>query len=282
MQRGPKTGFNKLAVKMAVWAVAILFVCSPCAWANGKPSSGGSGGGGSTSTSCSGKGGQTFNVTSNILGTTSDPFQLLSDGLGTYSTFKNSRTDSGTSEILGTSCNWVLDLSNSTSRSVRLSMLYPASSGELLPSGWPVDGSLVNVPARVITACEGNSANSNGSTYSLSVGNMNYGDAPLQCGLWIKFFSNGTVYGLLLNASKYQGATWATVACQGGVSGTGSQCNSWTITPGLDINGNPGENPYDAQSSAVGELIQPSCNGCSGGTPLGLYYVDFSAVITNP
>jgi hypothetical protein len=44
MQRGPKTGFNKLAVKMAVWAVAILFVCSPCAWAKGKPSGGGGGG----------------------------------------------------------------------------------------------------------------------------------------------------------------------------------------------------------------------------------------------
>jgi hypothetical protein len=281
MQRGPKQGFKKLAAKIAVWAAAILFVCSPCAWAGGKPTGGG--GGGSTSSGCSGKGGQSFDVTSTILGTTSDPFQLLSDGLGTsYSTYKNSKTDSATSEILSASCNWLLDLSHSTLRSVRLSMAYAVSSGEPLPSGWPTDGSFVNIPARIITGCESNSANTNGSTYGSSVGNMKYGDPALQCGLWIEFYSNGTVYGLAFNASKFQGATWAQVACQGGVSGLGSQCNSWTVTPGLDINGNPGENPYIAQRSAVGELLQPSCYGCSGGTPLGPYYVDFSVVIAKP
>ena len=38
----------------------------------------------------------------------------------------------------------------------------------------------------------------------------------------------------------------------------------------------------NGQNSGIGELVQPSCNGCTGGTPLGLYYVDFSAVITDP
>jgi hypothetical protein len=243
---------------------------------------GGGGGGGSTSTSCSGKGGQSFNVTSNILGTTSDPFQLLSDGKGTYSTYKNSRTDSGTSEIQGVSCEWVLDLSNSTSRSVQLSMLDPVSSGEPLPSGWPTDGSFVSIPARIITGCEANSANTNGSTYGLSVGNMNFGDAPLQCGLWIKFYSNGTVYGISMNAFNYDGATWAQVTCEGGVSANGSPCKSWAVTPGLDKYGNTPTNPSNGLTTAIGELMQPSCDGCSSGTPLGLYYVNFSAIITNP
>jgi hypothetical protein len=269
---------NWIASAMGV-IVAIVLLAPLPTFAKGKPG----GGGGSTSTGCSGKGGQSFNVTSIISGTTSDPFQLLSDGLGTYSTYKNSHTDSVSSEIQSASCDWVLDLGNSTTRSVRLSLLYPVSSGEPLPSGWQPDAdSFVSIPARIITACEANSANTNGSTYGLSVGNMNLGDAPLQCGVWIKFFSGGTVYGLSFNPAVHTGATWAQVACQGGATGSGSQCNSWTVTPGLDLNGNAVQGPPTDQNTAIGELVQPSCNGCSGGTPLGLYYVDFSATITNP
>jgi hypothetical protein len=241
------------------------------------------GGGGGTSTGCSGKGGQSFGVTSIISGTTSDPFQLLSDGKGTwYTTYKNSRTDSVTSEIQGTSCDWVLDLSNSASRTVQLSLINPYSTPDPVPSGWPNDGSFVPISARIITACEANIANTNGSVYGLSVGNMKYGDNPLQCGLWIKFYSNGFVYGLSFNAAKYAEATWAKVACQNGVAGPGSQCNSWTVTPGLYADGLPATLPGTNQNTAVGELIQPSCDGCSSGEVLGLYYVDFSAMITNP
>ena len=263
-----KRGSNKLVLVCA--AMAVLGAAMPVV-AKG-PSS--------TQTGCSNKSGLSFPVTSNILGADTgtlpaQPYQLLSDGMGAYTTYKNSRIDSVTSEIQGNTCDWVLDLRNSKSRTVQLSLGYPLSAGESLPPGWPGDGSLVSIPALVMTNCAKNPANGTNS-----VGNMTSVGQTIQCGLHVTFnASNGVQYILHMNAAAWPGATWGQVTC----TGMGSTfCNDWTISPGLNAGGMTETNPSTGQVSGIGELVLPSCTGCDGGTPLGLYYVDLSATITNP
>jgi hypothetical protein len=235
-------------------------------------------------TSCSGTGGSgvSFNVTTNLLGVDTNstgslpsPYQLLSDGLGVYTTYKNSKTDSVTSQIQQNSCDWQLDTTNSRSRTVQLSLI-PVSSGEQLPSGWTTDPSdpLVSIPALVMTYCGRNPAN------TVSVGNMTYVGQMLQCGLHVTFNSRTIQYSVRMNPLTYPGATWGQVVCQG--LGTDGFCNSWTITPGVDANGESWVDPYIGQPTAIAELVKPSCNGCAGGTAMGLYYVNFSITVTKP
>lgn len=261
-----KRGAVRLVLGFA--AVAVLGAATPVVAKTG------------TQTGCSGRNGSSLQVTSNILGTDSgtlpaQPFQLLSDGKGAYRTYQNSRNDSATSEIQGNTCDWVLNLSASKMRSVQLSLGFPLSTGESLPPGWPSDGSLVSIPALVMTNCGKNTAN--GTT---SVGNMTSVGQTLQCGLHVTFYaSNGVQYSLRMNAATWPGATWGQVTC----TGKGSTfCNAWTVSPGLNAGGMMETNPDTGQVSGIGELVLPPCNGCDGGTPLGLYYVNFSATITNP
>jgi hypothetical protein len=223
-------------------------------------------------TGCSGPGGKSFNVTSIIANTDSNslPFQLQSDGQGAYTSYKNSRTDSATSDVQANTCDWVLDLSNSKLRTVKLSLAYPASNGAALPAGWPTDGSPVSIPALVMTNCAKNSLNN-----GIGFGDMTYFGQTLQCGFHVTFYSQGIQYSLRMNPSVWAGATWAQVTCTGAAS---NQCNTWTVTPIPNIV----TNPSTGQNSGIGELVQPSCDGCDGGTPLGLYYVSFSATITKP
>jgi hypothetical protein len=259
---------------LALSSILAVGLASP---AMAKSHGGGGNGGGTSSTACSGQGGSgsSFNVTSDFLGTINDtpPFQLLSDGLGVYTTYKTSRTDSATSEIQQNSCDWLVDLTTSKSRTVQFSLDYPLSTGEQLPSGW--QGGLANIPALVMTNCSRNTVNA-----GTSVGNMSFAGQTLQCGLHVTFYSNKIQYSLRMNPSTWAGATWGQVTCQG--VGSDGMCSSWTVTPGLDADGQPETNSYTNQPSAIGELVQPSCNGCAGGTPLGLYYVDFSIAITKP
>jgi hypothetical protein len=233
------------------------------------------GGGGGSTTGCSSPGG-TFSVTSYIFNsTTSNPFQLQNDGNSKYTTYKSSRTDSATSAIQGNTCDWMLDLTNSKSRTVQLSLDFPVSSGESLPSGWPQSGGLVSLPALVMTNCGRNPVN--GST---SVGNMT-GGQTIQCGLHVTFYSGGTQYSLRMNAIEWPGATWGQVTCTNADSS--NLCNTWTVSPGQDANGQYAQqDPYTQQSTGIGALVLPPCNGCAGGTLLGYYYVDLSGMITKP
>ena len=263
---------GSIRLLLAFTSTAILAAALPA------PAKSGSG----SSSGCSGKGGSSFNVTSNILGTDTtgvlpaQPFQLLSDEKGTYTSYRNSRTDSATSEIQANTCDWVLDLSTSKSRTVQLSLGFPVSTtGEQLPFEWPTDGSLVSIPALVRTNCAANSTNG-----SNSVGNMTSVGEALQCGFHVVFYaSNGVQYMLRMNASEYPGATWGQVTCTGKGS---TYCTDWTVTPGLTAQGTTATNPYIQQTSGIGELVIPPCDGCDGGTPIGLYFVDFSATITDP
>jgi hypothetical protein len=230
---------------------------------------------GGTTTGCSSTGGsgKSFNVTSYINNSaTSTPFQLQNDGNSLYQTGQNSRKDSVTSQIQQNSCDWVLDLSNSQSRAVQLSLDFPVSSGEQLPSPWP--GGLVSLPALVMTNCARNTDNG-----SLSVGNMTYAGQIIQCGFHVTFYSGGTQYSLRMNPSTWPGATWGQVTC---TSAASNQCNTWSVAPGMDASESYVTDPYTQQVSGIGELVLPPCDGCGGGTPLGLYYVSFSAMITKP
>lgn len=175
-----------------------------------------------------------------------------------------------TSDVQANTCDWVLDLSNSKLRTVKLSLAYPASNGSALPAGWPTDGSLVSIPALVRTNCGANSLNG-----TQGFGNMTYSGQTLECGFHFSFYSQGIQYMLRMNASAYPGATWGQVTCTGAAS---NQCNAWTVTPIPNF----ATNPSTGQNSGIGELVLPPCDGCGGGTPLGLYFVSFSATITKP
>ena len=225
-----------------------------------------------SSTGCSGAGGKSFDVTSILSNTGSNslPFQLQGDEKGAYTNAKNSGTGSVTSDIQATTCDWVLDLSNSKSRTVLLSLAYPGSNVAALPAGWPTDGSPVSIPALVMTNCAKNSLND-----GIGFGDMTYAGQTLECGMHVTFYSNGTQYSVRMNPSVWAGATWAQVTCTGAAS---NQCNAWTVTPIPHA----ATNPSTGQNSALGELVLPTCNGCDGGTPLGLYYLGFWATVTKP
>lgn len=254
----------RMEFKKLVWVLTAAIVLGLSTAAQSKSSGG--------STGCSGNTGKSFNVTSIIADTDSsnNPFQLQSDGKGNYTTYTNSRKDSVSSDVNSGNCDWFLVLTSSQSRTVKLTLAYPASTGAQLPSGWPTDGSPANIAAQIITNCRGNTLNN-----GIGFGDMTFYGQTLQCGLHVSFYSNGIWYSLRMNPSTYTGATWAQVACTGAAS---NQCNAWAVTPIP----NATTNPYTGQASAIGELVEPPCYGCGGGTPLGLYYVSFSATITKP
>gem|GEM_PF-2343440 len=209
---------------------------------------------------------QAFSVTSIFADVDSNsvPLQLPSDGLGPYVTYANKK-DQVNSRIQG-SCNWMLDLSTSLSRTVKLSLRYAGSNGAQLPTGWPTDGSAVNVAARIESTCQDNPVNN-----GLSYGTMTYAGQTLQCPLAVSFYFNGTAYGIRMAPQNYAGATWAQATCTGATSG---HCNQWTVTPIPNAAVNP-----EGQPVGVGELIQPPYLTYATGTPLGLYYVSFSVTI---
>jgi hypothetical protein len=222
-----------------------------------------------TSSSCAGAGGKSYNVTSIIADTdgNANPFQIQSDGGGPYATYTSSKTDTASSIIQGVSCDWVLDLSGSQSRTVGLSLAYADPAGSTLPPGWPTDGSTVDVAARIISKCENNPGNNH-----VSYGTMTFAGQTLDCPLSLSFYFNGVWYGVRMDPSLFAGTSWARVTCTGATS---NRCNAWTVTPIPNTVVNSGT----GQSMAIAELIQPSCVGCTSGIPMGVFYVAFSATI---
>jgi hypothetical protein len=190
------------------------------------------------------------------------PFQFQSDGQGKYESYSNSKTDSLVSEIQANSCDWVLDLSNSQSRKVTLTLSQPASNGDAPP----FTGSQA-IAARIISKCSQN-ADNNG----LSYGSMTFNGQTFDCGFSAAFDYNGSSYALRMEPNNFAGTTWARVTCTGAVS---NQCNAWTVTGEPDVT-----NSSTGQVSAIGELVQVSTTrGKTVQTPLGLYYVAFSITI---
>lgn len=248
----------------SLWLVASMVILGLALPANaqGKTGSGGS-------TGCAGHSGQSFNVTSIIADTDSGnlPFQIQSDTKGSYVTVTNSKTDSVSSIIQAVSCDWVVDLTGSQTRTLRLSLGSVASSGAVLPPGWPTDGSPVNVAARIISKCEDNPLN------TWSYGNMTAAGQTAQCGFYASFAYAGGYYAIRIDSKNFPGTEWAQVTCTGATS---SQCNAWTVGPIPNMV----TNPFTGQPAAISELQHQSAKGEILGPSLGLYYVSFSATVT--
>jgi hypothetical protein len=227
-----------------------------------------SGSGGSTG--CAGHSGQSFNVTSIIadIDSSNRPFQVQSDGKGSYVTYANSKTDSASSVIQAVSCDWVLEVIYSQSRTMKVSLGYPASSGSQLPPGWPTDGSALNVPARIISKCELNSLNP-----GLSYGTMTYAGQTLQCGFYASFVYKGSNYAIRMDPKNFPGTDWAQVTCTGATS---NQCNAWSVGPIPNMV----TNPYNGQPASMSELQLQSGPGSILGTSMGFYYSAISMVVT--
>lgn len=241
----------------------MFLLCCSTAWAKGGSSHGGSGGG--TSTSCSGSRGSNLPVTSIVSDTDgTNPFQLQSDTGGLYTSYTLSKTDSVVSEIQAGSCDWILDLSNSLSRTVALTFT-PTNQASSTASP-PFTGTQTVSPY-IISKCGKNSAN-NGISY----GTMAYGQT-LQCGFSAAFGYQGSNYALRMEPDNFAGTNWVQVSC-GGADSAG--CNSWTVTPIPGLVTNPGT----GQSSSIGELMQATTvKGQTVFTNLGLYYVAFSVAV---
>lgn len=217
-------------------------------------------GGGKTSASCSGNSGLSFNVTSIVADRDANnlPFQLQSDTLGPYTSYMNNKNDQVVSEIQASSCDWLLDLSHSQSRTVALTFsTTDQASGSASP---PFTGTQ-QVSARIISICAQNSLNN-----GVSFGTMTYAGQTLQCGVDAAFAYNGNQYHLQMMPNHDAGTDWVQVTCTGAISNV---CNAWTVTPIPNMV----TNASTGQSSSVGELLQFTLKGTQ--TSLGLYYVAF-------
>jgi hypothetical protein len=208
------------------------------------------------------------NVTSIVSDTDSNglALQLQSDGLGPYVTETIKPNKNFVNSAIQGSCNYLLNMSSSQTRTVKLSLKYVGSTGATLPPGWPTDGSPVNVAARIESSC-----NLNANNGGISYGTMTYAGQTLQCPLSVSFYVNGTPYGTRMNPMDYAGTTWAQVACAGAAS---NLCNSWAVTPNPTIT-----NPSSGQVAGIGELIQTTSLGYETGTPMGLFYISFTITL---
>jgi hypothetical protein len=217
------------------------------------------------SSGCSGNNGTGFNVTSIASDNDANnvPFQVQSDSKGPYVTYTNSKTDSVVSEIQANSCDWILAFSNSASRTVALTLLYPASA----PSAPPFVGPQMVQPY-IISKCGKNSANN-----GLSYGVMTFAGQTLECAFSAAFNYNGNTYALRMNPNNYAGTNWVEVTCTGAAS---NLCNAWTVTPIP----NAVTNPSTGQTAAIGEVVQiTTAQGKTTETSLGLFYVALSVTI---
>jgi hypothetical protein len=250
------------SIKTAIGLSAILgLTLALPVWAKGK-----NGGGGGSSTGCT-----TTNVNSTLFDQDSQSppqlFQIQSDGHGAYQTFSAHRpNDSVTSEITS-NCYWVLDTTKSTTRGIKLTLAYPESTNPPAP---PFNGTQ-EVQGELITFCSSNPANN-----GVDFGNMKAVGDHATCPMHLLFYdSNGTLYTLAMNPyPAYDGyATMMQVICTGA---SGGLCSQWTVAPDPTTSV---VNPSTGQASAIGELLQPPCPGCAGGTDLGEYFVSFSFLI---
>ncbi len=239
----------RMILRSALWlslSMALGTLLPTMAQARPKPGGSGSGCG--------------YNVNSTLFNTDSNnlPYQIMSDGLGTYSTF-NVKHNSVSSTIIS-SCDWELDTTGSTTRGISLTFIPVDSSNKSAPFSGPE-----TVRARIVTHCTTNPNNNN-----LSLGTMTYVGQTLICPFNVGFYAGSNWYNIGLNPNNWPGTTQAQVTCQGVSGGT---CDAWTIVPDPT---NLFTDPSTGQSSGIGELIVPPCVGCSGGTGLGLYYFDDS------
>jgi hypothetical protein len=192
-------------------------------------------------------------------------FQFQSDSLGPYVTYNKSRTDQVSSVIQANSCDWVLAMSNSASRTVTLT--FSPTNQESSSASPPFTGPQ-KVTAYIISKCGKNPLNN-----GLSYGTMSYAGQTLECGFSTAFVYNGIQYALRMNPNDYAGTNWVQATCSGAIS---NLCNAWTVVPIPNMV----MNAVTGQSSSIGELVQiTTSKGKTVETSLGLYYVAFYVTI---
>lgn len=267
MQRERKSAFKSWKILAGVCGVAVFCALSgTTVMAKGKPSGGGNGGGGGSSCTAA-------SVSSTLndydLQVPAQAFQIQSDGQGAYTSFSSGHgktADKVTSEV---ACGgmWTLDTTHSTTRGIELTLAYPDASQPAPPFVGP---QLVH--AVMHTHCTDDRTNN-----GVDFGSMTSAGQTLTCPVNLAFYApDGTWYNLALNpfnVANVPGTTETQVTCTGAAGGA---CNQWTVKP------DPATavvNTQTNQPSAIGELFLPSCVGCAGGTPLGLYEVSFSFLV---
>lgn len=265
MQLGSKREFTKLAAKVGVWAVAILFLCSPCAWAK-KPTGGGSGGGshgggGSTGASDIPVTTEVYNLNESFVAV----YNVQSDQAYAVSGNYSNDSATGVSSILMANGNngitdgdWSLDLSNNTAgRSLNIT-LQPAQGQTVPPAG--LTFSTFPDPSRILADC---------TLMDRNMLTMAAGDS-FSCPLVIRLVTGATkstFYRLEMQFYQDPNTNYALVTCHGEAM-DGSGCNEWFIDP---------------DGAGVAQLTQLSTRGGKNGpVNQGDYFLKFHFHVTRP
>lgn len=265
MHQRRSSGFKSLPAKAGVWVVAILFLCSPCAWAK-KPTGGGGSGGGSH-----GGGGSTktsdIAVTSNVynFNVSYEAYNVQSDQANApFGSYSNDSTTNLTSVLMGNGNNgitdgdWRLDLaSNTAGRSLNIT-LQPAQGQTVPPAG--LTFSTFADMSHVQATC---------TLMDRDMLTMAAGDS-FTCPLTIRLVTGATkstFYRLEMQFYQDPNTNYALVTCNA-VASDGSGWNDWFIDP-------------DGQG--VAQLTQLSTRGGKNG-PVneGDYYLKFHFHVTRP
>jgi hypothetical protein len=188
--------------------------------------------------------------------TSSTNYRIQGDGLGSY--FNG--VSSVSSILQGSSGDWVLDTTGSTTRTVLIDLRAPVPN-----SGAQQIFAYENLPARIIVKCH------EAIPSSFPAMKLNQ---TLSCPTGIAFTYAGTQYGLIMSSGPNSDVDYAEtnnpqVTCTA-VSSTTNQCVAWTITP-IQQAGGTVEN--------IARLRKPLRGGYAN---LGDFYLTFQFNVTNP
>jgi hypothetical protein len=183
-------------------------------------------------------------------------YRIQGDGLGSY--FNG--VSSVSSILQGSSGDWVLDTTGSTTRTVLIDLRATVPN-----SGAQQIFAYENLPARIIVKCHEAIA---GSFPAMKLGQT------LSCPTGIGFTYAGTQYGLIMSSGPNSDVDYAEtnnpqVTCTA-VSSTTNQCVAWTIAP-IQQAGGTVEN--------IARLRKPLRGGYAN---LGNFYLTFQFNVTNP
>ena len=236
---------SKMKIGGLITSLAALSLCLPALMTGGN--------------GASGKPSSDMPVTSTlqVIGelTQSTNYRIEGDGWGSYFNGVNSVR----SILQGSTGDWILDTTSSTTRTVLLDLRAPVPN-----SGAQQIFAYENLPTRIIVKC------SKALTGSFPAMKLNQ---TLSCPTGVGFTYAGTQYGLMMtsgpNSENYAETNNPQVTCTT-VSSATSQCVAWTIAP-ITQAGGAVEN--------IARLRQPVKNTF---VFLGDFYVTFQFNVTNP
>jgi hypothetical protein len=184
-------------------------------------------------------------------------YQIQDDGLGSY--FNG--VASLSSILQGSSGDWILDTTSSSSRSILIDLRQPVpNSGASPPFAWEL------LPARIISKC------SEALTGSFPAMALNQ---TLSCPTAVSFQYGGNSYGLMMASGPNSDINYAEtnnplVTCTS-VNGS-KQCDKWALLP---------IQQPDRTIKNIARL-RKALKGNNNFAFLGDYYVSFSIEATNP